>query len=202
VMAAARSATRSAFGFTSSPRAALAALNEQILRDFDRSTFVTMLCMVLDAERRTLTLANAGHPPPLWYRADRDAVQLVRLRGVALGILPEERFTSLIEEGEVHLGAGDVVLGYSDGVNETHDEQGCLFGDQRLQHFVRAHGGLEAQPFLAMLQGELERFSQGFGQFDDITAVALRAAASQETDTRAGDAAQPAARGEADVPVP
>lgn len=201
VMAAARSATRSVFGFTSSPRAALTALNEQILRDFDRSTFVTMLCMVLDPDHRTLAIANAGHPPPLWYRADRDAVELVRLRGVALGILPEKRFESLIEEGAVQLDLGDVVLGYSDGVSEAHDESGSLFGDQRLQHFVRAHGRLPARTFLATLQGELERFARGFGQFDDITALAMRAAAHPESVKQAVEAARPAARGVANASV-
>jgi serine phosphatase RsbU (regulator of sigma subunit) len=193
VMAAARSATRSAFGFTTSPRAALTALNEQILRDFDRSTFVTMLCMVLDPERRTLAVANAGHPHPLWYRARADAVELIRLRGVALGILPEEKFASLIEESTVQLAADDVVLGYSDGVNETHDQQGSMFGDERLQHFVRAHGRLGAQSFLTMLRGELEHFSQGCGQFDDITALALRAALAADADVADAGAVHAAA---------
>jgi len=177
VMAAARSAARSAFGFTSSPREALAALNEQLLRDFDRTTFVTMLCMVLDPERHVLTIANAGHPPILWCRAAARTTELVRLRGVALGILPRERFGDILESTEIQLATGDLVLGYSDGVNETHDPQGNLFGEVRLQEFGATNVQLEPQAFLDTLRRELERFAAGFGQFDDITALALRASA-------------------------
>jgi sigma-B regulation protein RsbU (phosphoserine phosphatase) len=177
VMAAARSAARSAFGFTSSPHEALAALNEQLLRDFDRTTFVTMLCMVLDPKRHRLTVANAGHPPILWCRAATKTTELVRLRGVALGILPRERFEDILESADIQLAPGDVVLGYSDGVNETHDQQGNLFGEARLQEFGSTHLQLEPQAFLDTLRRDLERFSDGFGQFDDITALALRASA-------------------------
>ena len=88
VMAAARSAARSAFGFTASPYEALVALNEQLLNDFDRTTFVTMLCMVLEPTTKTLHLANAGHPPLLWWRSAERRLEIVRSQGVALGILP------------------------------------------------------------------------------------------------------------------
>ena len=175
VMAAARSAARSAFGFTASPHEALIALNEQLLNDFDRTTFVTMLCMVLDPATRTLHLANAGHPPLLWWRADERRLEIVRLQGVALGILPPDRFRGLLEAGEIQLGVGDLVFAYSDGVNETHDRDGLLFGEERLRQFVVAHAGRQPHAFLEVLREELERFSKGFGQFDDITALAVRA---------------------------
>jgi len=195
VMAAARSAARSAFGFTSSPHEALAALNEQLLRDFDRTTFVTMLCMVLDPQHNILTIANAGHPPILWCRHAAGTTDLVRLRGVALGILPRERFEDILESTEIELGAGDLVLGYSDGVNETHDQHGNLFGEERLQHFGLAHAALEPRAFLDTLRLELERFSRGFGQFDDITALALRAAERPAPLAVVAGAALPAERG-------
>jgi serine phosphatase RsbU (regulator of sigma subunit) len=175
VMAAARSAARSAFSFTPSPYEALAALNAQLLRDFDHSTFVTVLCMVLEPQSGVLQVANAGHPPLLCWRAAEQRIELVRLRGVALGILPEARFGAVLEPVELRLDPADLVLAYSDGVSETHDREGRLFGEERLGEFVAAHAELEPTAFLEALRRELERFSQGFGQFDDITALALRA---------------------------
>jgi serine phosphatase RsbU (regulator of sigma subunit) len=184
VMAAARSAARSAFSYTSSPYEALAALNEQLLRDFERTTFVTMLCMVLDTDRDRLSIANAGHPPVLWCRSG-GRVELLRLRGAALGILPHERFSTLLEAVDIDLEPGDLVLGYSDGVNETHDVQGRLFGEARLQQFGAAHAGHEPDEFLGALRLELEHFARGFGQFDDITALALKAAVQRPRTGRA-----------------
>lgn len=175
VMAATRSAARSAFGFTNSPFEALAALNHQLLLDFDRTTFVTMLCMVLDPAGRTLQVANAGHPPLVWWRESAGRLEVLRLRGVALGILPPDRFDPLLESAEIQVGTGDLLFAYSDGVNETHDREGFLFGEERLRQFVVSHAKLEPQVFLETLRHELDKFSHGFGQFDDITALAVRA---------------------------
>jgi len=175
VMAYARSAARSAFNYTTSPHEALAALNEQLLRDFDRSTFVTMLCMVLDPASRRLHIANAGHPPVLWFHAARGELEIVRLRGVALGILPRDKFATILQQTEVELGDGDLVLGYSDGVNETHDRNEQLYGEDRLQNFCVTNAANPPRRLLDTLRGELEAFANGCGQFDDITAVAIRA---------------------------
>ncbi len=174
VMAYARSAARSAFSYTSSAHEALAALNDQILRDFDRSTFLTVLCMVLDPEARTLQVANAGHPPVLWCRARTNTIESLRLRGVALGILPRERFGDLLEQREITLEPGDLIFGYSDGVNESHATDGQLFGDERVRTFALSHAGLEPAEFLARLRRDLEAYAGDGEQFDDITALALK----------------------------
>jgi serine phosphatase RsbU (regulator of sigma subunit) len=173
VMAYTRSAARSTFNYTSSPHEALAALNEQLLRDFDHTTFVTMLCMVLDPERQTLHLANAGHPPVLWCRANGE-LRMLRLRGVALGILPRERFGDLLEQSQIELGCGDLVFGYTDGVNESHSTDGTLYGEARLVAFGKAHAHDEPDEFLTALRREIEAFAAGGEQFDDITALVLK----------------------------
>jgi len=174
VMAYARSAARSAFNYTLSPHGALAALNEQLLRDFDRTTFVTMLCLVLDIERRTLSVANAGHPPVLCFHRD-GSFESLRMRGVALGIVPRDKFEEIREETTVHLSPGDMVLGFSDGVSEAHDAQGQMFGEDRIQEFGGSHAALAPEEFLARLRSRIEAFAAGGEQFDDITALALKA---------------------------
>jgi sigma-B regulation protein RsbU (phosphoserine phosphatase) len=145
-----------------------------MLNDFHRSTFVTMLIMVLDASGRWLRIANAGHPAIVWVRAAVGDADPVQLRGAAVGVLPSEQFAEVLEETELELEPGDLVLGYSDGVNEAHDRDANLYGEERLQRFAEHNANLEPQEFLDRLHEELGRFSQGFGQFDDITAVALK----------------------------
>ena len=176
VMTAVRSAARSVFGYTASPREALAALNEQVLRDFDRKTFVTLLAMVLDTKGRRLCVANAGHPPVLWVHGDSGEVEMLQQRGAAVGVLPGEQFRRVVEEIELALEPGDLVLGYSDGVNEARDPGEELFGERRLLDFARRNAALEPEAFLQRLQAELVAFAQDSGQSDDITALALRAA--------------------------
>jgi sigma-B regulation protein RsbU (phosphoserine phosphatase) len=104
----------------------------------------------------------------------------VQLRGVALGILPRDKFAAILEDKEIVLAAGDLILGYSDGVSETHDRNEELYGEERLRAFCAGHASHTPQQLLATLRGQLESFADGCGQFDDITAVALRAELAAE----------------------
>jgi stage II sporulation SpoE-like protein len=114
-------------------------------------------------------------------RESRGTAEFVHLRGAAVGVLPAEQFASVLQEVELRLEPGDLVLAYSDGVNETHDRAGSLFGESRLQDFAAAHATLGPEEFLKRLHATLEQFSDGFGQFDDITALALKAAVARST---------------------
>ena len=182
VMTSVRSAARSVFRYTTSPRDALIALNEQVLDDFDRKTFVTMLILVLEPGGRTLHIANAGHPAVIWYRNNTKKVELVLTRGAGVGVLPAGHFDEIIEEVQISLQAGDLVVAYSDGVNEAHDRDGNLYGEERVSTFTSDNHNLTPQLFLEKLQHELNEFSEGFGQFDDITALALRSKAPSLAD--------------------
>lgn len=193
VMTSVRSAARSVFRYTTSPRDALIALNEQVLADFNRKTFVTMLILVLEPDGRHLRIANAGHPAVIWYRAGENRVESVSTRGAAVGVLPAGHFDEIIEEAVITLSSGDLVVAYSDGVSEAHDREENLYGEQRVVDFTIDNAALQPREFLEKLQQELDRFSDGFGQFDDITALALRCTAgtrgpdsSTDTTTRQG----------------
>lgn len=63
-----------------------------------------------------LSLSGAGHPSPLLVRAD-GTVQELFLGGPALGLLPDATFPLATEV----LGAGDLVIGYTDGISEARD---------------------------------------------------------------------------------
>jgi serine phosphatase RsbU (regulator of sigma subunit) len=190
VMTSVRSAARSVFRYTISPRDALIALNEQVLADFDRKTFVTMLILVLEPGGRTLRIANAGHPPVVWYHGNTGVVDAIVTRGAAVGVLPAGHFDAIIEETEVALHEGDLVVAYSDGVNEAHDREGNLFGEERVSAFTLANCQLSPRAFLEKLRRDLDDFSEGFGQFDDITALALRSTAPEIVAEIAPDPAQ------------
>ena len=79
-------------------------------------------------------------------------VEPLRLRGVALGILPRAKFESILQETTVTLAPGDLVFGYSDGVNEAHDATGQMYGDERVYSFGVDHAGLAPGAFLAKLR--------------------------------------------------
>jgi serine phosphatase RsbU (regulator of sigma subunit) len=82
------------------------------------------------------------------------------------------------EEKETVLVPGESVLFYSDGLVETHNPEGEMFGTPRLRGLLSelAEGGRNLS---AALMEELVRFTgESWEQEDDITLVTLRRAAA------------------------
>jgi hypothetical protein len=98
---------------------------------FDR---VSMLCVDLDAARRTATLASAGHVYPLLYSARRRSSDRLPVRGQLLhaesGV---DAGTRRFDRRRVEMYPGDVLALVSDGLTEGH----LLHGDPYGYRFAR-----------------------------------------------------------------
>ena len=79
--------------------------------------FATVLCGSLDLTSGELRLASAGHPAPVVARAGGEVVTQPVRPGLPVGVGPDA-----YEEAVVHLAAGDLVVGYTDGLYERRDE--------------------------------------------------------------------------------
>lgn len=101
------------------------------------------------------TLASAGHPPPLLLRATGE-VESVGGQGTLLGVVdaPEQC------DEEVVLGAGDLLLLYTDGVIEARRGD-AFFGDDRLRALLEGCGGMSASAVAERVQGAVVDFAGG-----------------------------------------
>ena len=153
------------------------------------------LCTVVCAELRergdgtaVVTMASAGHPPPLLVRGHQ--VLPVGDAGTIAGAFDGERWPA----APVVLKPGDLLVLYTDGVTDAMGEDE-RFGERRLQEVLGRLEG-EVGERLAALRAELEAFERG-PQRDDTTVLVLqyrgggsqpaeasRAAASSITDAR------------------
>lgn len=79
--------------------------------------------------RATFTYANAGDNPPIWLRARSGRAYYLNLPGIALGVIPEVN----LREETIALGAGDVLVLYTDGVTEAMTDLEEEFGVPRLE---------------------------------------------------------------------
>ena len=122
-MAAMRTARRENKGLFAIGRAADAALAEH----FADQRFVTAVLGELDMDTGRLRYINAGHPAPLLLRNGRAVRALAGGRRMPLGL-----DDSAIEIAEESLEPGDRLLLYTDGVIESRDNAGELFGTDRL----------------------------------------------------------------------
>jgi serine phosphatase RsbU (regulator of sigma subunit) len=77
------------------------------------------------------------------------------------------------EEKETILNGGEAALLYSDGLVETHDPEGEMFGFPRLRALIAEHG--EERALGDFLMEELYSFvGERWEQEDDITLLTLR----------------------------
>jgi serine phosphatase RsbU (regulator of sigma subunit) len=103
-------------------------------QETDPERFTTLAYALLDPRAGSLSLAAAGHPPALLYRAKARRCVCLSAEGAALGVLPEARYEEVLESFEPE----DVLLLYTDGILEAR-RGGEEFGLERLvTTFTRA----------------------------------------------------------------
>jgi sigma-B regulation protein RsbU (phosphoserine phosphatase) len=144
--------------------------NDVIIADARAEMFVTVIYGILDSRQHRLTYVNAGHNPPLVYRAKTKQVTTLDAHGIALGVMPDVSFS----ESEIELAPGDVVLLYTDGVTEAIDTQQEQFGMERLAEIVAAYADDGPTAITNKVMQALTDFAGEGVQFDDVTMVALK----------------------------
>jgi serine phosphatase RsbU (regulator of sigma subunit) len=162
-----------------SPRQLLIDANRIISKHLDARSFITMIYAVVDVERRTLTVARAGHCPMVFvpgpHVSCRDP-QSVQPDGMVLGLALDscDIFNRLLEEVTLPLGPGDLFLLYTDGISEAMNVEGECFGDARLADLAREHTDLGSSEMRERILDEVRRFAGDAPQHDDMTMVLVK----------------------------
>jgi sigma-B regulation protein RsbU (phosphoserine phosphatase) len=178
-----------------SPKALLVQANRALTDNLDSRSFITMTYAIVDLGRRTLTYARAGHTPLIHYRADgtgRGEVDVLVPDGIVVGLRLDgiaQRFEQGLEECTVHLRPGDAFVLFTDGITEAMNPSADLFGEERLQDLVVEHGHLPPDELRDRIIQEVEAFSAGADQHDDMTMILMRVHPDGEGAGRAAAAA-------------
>lgn len=152
------------------PEALFHAANNR-LYELGKRSFVALGYFVPGARPGCLRYVIAGQPQPLRIRL-RNGVDELPLdeHRLPLGAMNNNGHRHL--PLEVDLDPGDVVLAYSDGVIEAQSPGGEFFGMERLMSVV-ASCGRDPQTMIDDVLGELEKFTAGVPQYDDVTLMAI-----------------------------
>jgi sigma-B regulation protein RsbU (phosphoserine phosphatase) len=169
-MALARSIVRASVAAALSPAEAIGQANRLICADATNSMFVSLFYAQLDPAAREVTYVNAGHNPPLLYRAEEaEFVRLTRT-GIVLGVHEAAPY----EPRTVSLGPDDFLLLYTDGLTDALNAQGEAFEEARLQRLLREHSHASAPDLGAALERALHAFTGSTEPFDDVTFVVVK----------------------------
>jgi serine phosphatase RsbU (regulator of sigma subunit) len=151
-------------------REAVERANDVIIADARSDMFVTVFHAILDPNEHRLTYVNAGHNPPLWYRAATKDVVTLKGHGIALGVMPNIS----LEEHQITLERGDIVLMYTDGATDAFNQAEQEFGAERLAELLAMNADKTPDDLVAEIKRAINEFSGERVQFDDITLVAVK----------------------------
>ncbi len=148
---------------------AVSGLNEELASSGLGHRFITFLLMLIDPQKNSLTIVNAGHLPPL--RRDKDGVVhtlSTEAASLPLGIMPELTYKSETFQIE----PGDTILAYTDGVTEAMTSEREIYGGHRLTNFF-AHADGSISDVISMLVEDVEEFTSEQASRDDTCIIGV-----------------------------
>jgi serine phosphatase RsbU (regulator of sigma subunit) len=116
------------------PAKLLRRINELLYAELSSvGMFITAQLVFIDLRKRQLVAASAGHCPVMI--TSRDSVRTLRVTGTPLGILPNSTY----RQQTATLGHPAGLLLYTDGLTESVNASGEMFGAERLADWMRAN---------------------------------------------------------------
>lgn len=153
-------------------------LNDNFLKDAERASFATAFLASFYATTGELLFTNAGHVPPLWYRSATKEWSFLlestplskEIVDLPLGLIAGTSYS----QTAIQLEPRDLLLLYTDGVNEACDESGTQLGLERL--LAMARNLPRESPVAAgkALMAAVARFRGTAPATDDETVLALQ----------------------------
>lgn len=154
------------------PADILDGLNASLEGQIDQATFITCCIAVLDVPTGEVTLASAGHCPPI-HLSNRS--QFIDLAGYPLGIPALVRPQTPYRVVHLTLAPGDRLVLYSDGVVEAQNAKRNFFDDDRfIRCLERASINQTPTDLIADLVANVKSFIGKARRTDDITLVILQ----------------------------
>ena len=161
----------SARGTLPDPKDIVTLAHSEVARQLiDLESFVTVCYARFDLVNRKVDIVDCGHTTTIHFHAATGKTTLLPGENLPLGVSERE----IYEQISVSVEPGDVLLLYSDGLTETRNTDGELFGIDRLAECVRAHGRLEPRDLIEQIRLAAVAFSDSERFGDDLTCVAIR----------------------------
>ncbi|MCB1057346.1 MAG: SpoIIE family protein phosphatase [Acidobacteria bacterium] len=143
-------------------------INRLIHRASPGNKFITALFVLVDPGSGRCSYVNAGHNDGLVARAG-GGLETLPSGGMPLGLFAGAAYS----ETELALSPGDLLLLYTDGVNEAENPEGEELGEDRLRQALVGLAQGTPPEVVAGLFAEVDAFARDAPQHDDITLLAL-----------------------------
>ncbi len=148
----------------------LSEVNNIIVDESPSNMFVTVFFGVLDTRSGAFEYSNGGHNPPYLISEDGKVKQLDNIGGLMIGAFKDVPFESNV----VMIKSGESLVFYTDGVTESFNKDNEEFQEARLEKVLEGKNSLNVNELVQNVFDNVQSFSEGVEQSDDITCLALK----------------------------
>ncbi len=145
-------------------------INNLIYQNTPSDKFITFFWGKYFHQEKRLSYINAGHNPPLLLRKESDSFEELSEGGLILGAMPTQM---PYEVTDVELHSGDLMVLYTDGVNESMSRSGEEYGEKRLKELILNRRGDSAEQILDAIIEDVRAFSRNRFS-DDLTLIVIK----------------------------
>jgi len=131
--------------------------------------FATLFFGILDPDTGRLSYINGGHESLYIVNPGGGIKAQLATTGPSVGIDPQLRFNI----AQTQMKAGEILLGYTDGVTEACAADGSFFSSEQLKSILAAPH-TSASNLLERIANRVQEHIGDADQFDDITLLAIR----------------------------
>ena len=147
------------------PAEILRDVNNIVCQQNQASMFVTVWLGIIELSTGILTAASAGHDDPAVYRKGGAFKLIGGEHGLFIGAFEDIEY----ENSEIHLGKGDKVFIYTDGVHEAVNDKEEMFTVDRMLRSLNEVATQSPERILEHVKSSVAEFVGDVAQFDDLT---------------------------------
>jgi sigma-B regulation protein RsbU (phosphoserine phosphatase) len=159
---------------TASPSEILNKLNYLFCENVERGNFITMIFAKIILSEKRLIFARAGHNPAIVKHINEGKTVFYQPNGFALGMEVGAQFPRFIEEENIQLNKGDLVIFYTDGITEAMNKNNEEFGTERLKEVIENITSENPSEIIDKILNGVKSFIGKAPQHDDMTLVVLK----------------------------
>jgi len=143
-------------------------LNEYLSANIPLERLITLFYGELELASGNLTYINAGHNAPFLIKPGQPQERLA-----ATSLILGFRADSQVEAKETHIGPGEGLLLFTDGITEAFNEKEEEYGETRLADFLQAHANTPPDVLIKNITDEVVAFCNSAKPSDDMTLMLI-----------------------------
>jgi serine phosphatase RsbU (regulator of sigma subunit) len=149
----------------------LKGINRNLYQYMDKQMFITLSAVVINRNNNKVYLARAGHTPII-YKSN-GSINVLTPKGMGIGLSAPDFFDENLDCIELNLMPDDLILLFTDGVNELNTYEGIEFGVESIKEFCSKANYENSNSLLFDIKKILDNKLNGKLQRDDITVVSI-----------------------------